>query len=288
MPFQLKMTTLQKGWHKYLNEAFQSAVKEIIISSPYISDAGAEFLLNNISKKFKTKGILTFFTDLSPKNIYQGSTDIDSFKLLFNSINFIRIYHIPKLHSKVYICDAKKAIVTSGNFTAGGLYNNFEYGIFTNDSETVSSIRSDLIGYENIGALFNENEIDNYCRISSEIKELYKQKDKYLQEEIQNKLNTAIIKADNTLIKAKLGDGTLHNIFEKTIVYILQKHGALPTAAINQIIEDIHPDICDNQIDRIINGINFGKKWKHAVRTAQQHLKKKGRVKIEDGKWFLI
>ena len=43
----------------------------------------------------------------------------------------------------------------------------------------------------------------------------------------------------------------------------------------------IHPDLCDDSVDRVINGIHFGKKWKHAVRTAQQSLKNKGTIVLE-------
>ena len=124
------MQVLQRGWSKNLNEIFQRVEKELTVSSPYISDVGADFLLKNVSEKFKEKGVLKFVSDLSPRNIYQGSTDPKSFKRLFNSINSIQIIHLPRLHAKVYIADDKRAIVTSGNLTAGGIYNNFEYGLF--------------------------------------------------------------------------------------------------------------------------------------------------------------
>lgn len=99
------MQTLQRGWNRNLNEIFQSVDKELTVSSPYISDIGAKFLLNNVSDNFKSNGILRFVTDLSPRNIYQGSTDPESFKLLFDSINSIEIFHLPRLHAKVYISD---------------------------------------------------------------------------------------------------------------------------------------------------------------------------------------
>ena len=121
---------------------------------------------------------MKFVTDLSPRNIYQGSTDPKSFKLLFKSINAIQIFHLPRLHAKVYISDDKTAIITSGNLTAGGIYNNFEYGILFNEIKTVSIIKNDLINYGNLGASINLNEIENYCEISDEIKELYRQKEK--------------------------------------------------------------------------------------------------------------
>ncbi len=281
------MQTLQRGWNKNLNEIFQSVNKELIVSSPYISDIGAEFLLNNVSQKFKENGVLKFITDLSPRNIYQGSTDPKSFKLLFKSINSIQIFHLPRLHAKVYISDEKKAIVTSGNLTAGGIYNNFEYGVFIDETTIISLIKNDLVGYGNLGATINSDEINTYSSISDEIKELYRQKEKSSKKEILNKFREAVLKANDELIRVKLGEGALHTVFEKTIFYLLQKNGSLQTSIIHNLIEQIHPDLCDNDVDRVINGIRFGKKWKHAVRTAQQNLKKKGLIELANSNWVL-
>ncbi len=280
--------TLQRGWNKNLNNIFQSVEKELTVSSPYISDVGAEFLLKNISKKFMENGVLNFITDLSPRNIYQGSTDPKSFQLLFNSINSIQLFHLPRLHAKVYISDNEKAIVTSGNLTAGGIYNNFEYGVFINQNSKVSIIKNDLLSYANLGAIINSEEIDSYCEISEEIRKIYKQKEKSSKNEIEIKFKKAITKANDELIRARLAGGALHSVFERTILYLLQKNGPLPTIIIHKLVEEIHPDLCDNNIDRVIDGVNFGKKWKHAARTAQQHLKKKGLATIENGLWKMI
>src|ERR1035437_7063854 len=259
--------TLQRGWNKNLNEIFQSVETELTVSSPYISDTGAEFLLKNVSKKFKENGVIKFVTDLSPRNIYQGSTDPNSFKLLFNSIRSVQVFHLPRLHSKVYISDSNKAIITSGNLTSGGIYNNFEYGVFIKEDEKISVIKNDLLNYANLGALINLEEINNYCEVSEEIKKLYKQKEKSVKSEIEIRFKKAIRKANDELIRARLSGGALHSVFERTILYLLQKHGPLPTSTIYNFIEEIHSDLCDNSID----GVNFGKKWKHAARTAQQH-----------------
>jgi hypothetical protein len=61
----------------------------------------------------------------------------------------------------------------------------------------------------------------------------------------------------------------------------------MATEQMHPLIQAIHPDLCDDSIDRVIDGKRFGKKWKHAVRTAQQQLKKRGVVKYEEGLWRL-
>ena len=60
VPFQLLTSqqhdmfeTLQRGWNKNLINIFQTVQTELTISSPYISDIGAEFLLTNVSNNFK-------------------------------------------------------------------------------------------------------------------------------------------------------------------------------------------------------------------------------------------
>jgi hypothetical protein len=45
--------------------------------------------------------------------------------------------------------------------------------------------------------------------------------------------------------------------------------------------------LCDDEVDRVIDGRHFGKKWKHAVRTAQQHLRRKGLIALEGELWRL-
>jgi hypothetical protein len=37
----------------------------------------------------------------------------------------------------------------------------------------------------------------------------------------------------------------------------------------------------------MIDGVNFGKKWKHQVRTAQQHLKRQGEISFDGERWSL-
>jgi hypothetical protein len=53
-------------------------------------------------------------------------------------------------------------------------------------------------------------------------------------------------------------------------------------------VEGTHPDLCDNSIDRVINGVHFGRKWKHMLRNAQVFLRRKGLIELYDKKWRLV
>ena len=91
---------------------------------------------------------------------------------------------------------------------------------------------------------------------------------------------------DDEIIRLRAAGRTPHAIFAEAILYFLAKH-PMSTAELHPLIQKVHPDLCDNSVDRVIDGKHFGKKWKHAVRTAQQHLKKKGTIDFKDGKWWL-
>ena len=77
----------------------------------------------------------------------------------------------------------------------------------------------------------------------------------------------------------------MHTVFARTIAYLLGTHRQLLTVQMHRYIQELHPDLCDDSVDRVIEGKHFGKKWKHAVRTAQQALKKRKLVAYSDGLW---
>jgi carbamoyl-phosphate synthase large subunit len=97
----------------------------------------------------------------------------------------------------------------------------------------------------------------------------------------QTALNLAVTLAE---------DGTLDRfgveLIGAKLPAILLRSGPRTTVDLHRMVQRIHPDICDDSIDRVIDGVHFGKKWKHYVRTAQQHLKKKDLVAHENGRWY--
>lgn len=57
---------------------------------------------------------------------------------------------------------------------------------------------------------------------------------------------------------------------------------------LHPLIQRLQPDLCDDSIDRVIEGVHFGKKWKHHVRSAQQFLKRQGRIRYDGARWHLV
>jgi len=81
---------------------------------------------------------------------------------------------------------------------------------------------------------------------------------------------------------------TINSLFSDTILLLLRRElGGLTTQQIHAEVQKVHPDICDDSIDRVVNGQHFGKRWKHYVRRAQEFLKDKDLVVRVDGKWRL-
>lgn len=276
------MNIIQLNWKSTLKQILENAKSKVVISSPYVTKYGVDFLINNLSDEFKNKGDLHLITNLSSNNILQKSTDVESFLNVLNNFSNISITHLPKLHSKVYLSDLKQAIITSGNLTYGGLYENFEYGIHTKELEYISIIENDLISYSELGVKLSNSMISDIYKKANNLIDILGNENKK-----NKKIKDFIDDFETYLIKPKVENGKIHSIFEKTILYILKKEKSLNTYHINQMVQNIHPELCDDNTDRIIDGTSYGKKWKHIVRTAQQNLKKKNEIKLIEKKWQL-
>jgi hypothetical protein len=192
------------------------------------------------------------------------------------------------LHAKAYIANTEKAIITSGNLTYSGLRQNYEYGVLIEAADLVHEAYSDIIDYANLGAKIGATELIKYCSAVDDAKAAFRRQQTSITQTAKLHFEQALQAANDELIRFQLAEGPIHSVFEKTIFYLLKKHGELSTEELHPLVKEIHPDLCDDTVDRVIDGRSFGKKWKHAVRTAQQHLRKKGIIRLVDGQWILL
>jgi len=197
------------------------------------------------------------------------------------------VRHLPGVHAKVYVADEDLAIVTSGNLTAGGLYRNFEYGVEIRSDPVTGTIKRDILEYGALGADVPPDQLDAYCNAADELQGLFDEQQRSTRREIRWRFEQSLRNAEESLIRVRLAGGPVHAVFARTIEYLLRSQGPLTTERLHPIIQTIHPDLCDDSVDRVIDGRRFGKKWKHAVRTAQQQLKKRGVIRYEHGFWRL-
>ena len=278
---------LQRGWKNSLATLFKSAREELLVCSPYITDYGIRFVQENISPQFQKSGLCTVVTNLTPMNILQGSTEPRALQQLSDRILNFALWHLPKLHAKIYIADSRSAIVTSANLTRGGVEANYEYGVEFNNRETVQQIRDDLVEYSELGVRLSQEQLCSYVEVADEVRTAFQQQQRTITRSARAKFEQLVHKAENELITLRISGVSRTQVFERTIEYLLGRDGAMTTPEIHSRIAAIHPDLCDETIDRIINGQHFGKQWKHAVRAAQSHLKERGIIELVAGRWKL-
>ncbi len=283
------MTVAQRlgnDWKNDLRSLLIEARKTLLISSPYVTIRGADFVLSHLPEKIKPTLRVLLLTDLSPLNVAQAATDPSAVRALAAALPQTRVFHLPRIHAKVYVRDAERAIVTSGNLTAGGLDINYEYGLQVLDSPTAAAIDRDIADYAGLGVRIPLEVLEVYTEKAAELRELYESQERSVRR-ADTRLRRALIAAADELTRLRLAGGPMHTVFAATILYLLAKYGPMPTTELHPRVEAMHPDLCDNSVDRVIDGKRFGKKWKHAVRTAQQQLRKRGQIELVGDSWRL-
>lgn len=119
---------IQKNWLDYFLAELQETSSAYLIS-PFVTRNIVDHLLNNGSANIK---LITRF------NLNDFRSKVSSLSALKKLVEKgAEIKGIKNLHSKVYLFDNKSVIIGSANFTSGGFYNNYEYGIKTTDNNTI-------------------------------------------------------------------------------------------------------------------------------------------------------
>lgn len=187
----------------------------------------------------------------------------------------------------MYIADTKCAIVSSGNLTGGGLDRNHEYGVLTTDPTIVARVREDIEALESLGVRVDSAELQAYCEVARSVRSAFQEQMSSVRKQLRQQFERDFRVAEDHLVRLRLRGSSPTKIFEDTILYLLKAQVCLSTRDLHPQIQALHPDLCDDAIDRVIDGQHFGKRWKHMVRTAQSHLKALNLVEIADNKWRL-
>ncbi len=279
---------LGRTWYSELARLVSETENDLVICSPFVGSAGVELVLKHLPTQFQCRGELLFVTNLSTRNMIQSVTDPRAVLSLATSTQRSSVVHLPGVHSKVYISDSSKAIVTSGNLTAGGLYRNLESGVLVTDRDFVDRLRNQMDEFKNLGAGIPNAKLNSYCDALEQVIPRWNQAQRETETAARLEFEETLQSIDDDLIRQRLAGGTVSSVFARTIEYLLRSRGPLTTVEIHPEIAILHPDLCDDSVDRVIDGQSFGKKWKHAVRSAQQLLKSKGVIANDEGRWRLI
>ncbi|MCL4741215.1 MAG: phospholipase D family protein [Phycisphaerales bacterium] len=282
------VSLLRDEWRSVFDRLVSSATSRLTICSPFFSEEGARAVEASRRGKARLDDESLVLTDLSPRSVCTGATDPMAVRRVARCLPGSRLVHLPRLHAKVYIADQREAVVTSANLTAGGLRINSEYGVLLGDESLIRAIDRDVREYASLGAEMPDDALVRFCAVAAEAKRLYDAQMSAASRKTSRRLIASLAAANEELLRARLGGGAVHTVFARTIEYLLRAHGAMTTASLHTHIQRVHPDLCDDAVDRVIDGHSFGKKWKHAVRTAQQQLKKRGAVRLANGRWSLV
>jgi hypothetical protein len=278
---------IKSPWQQSFLDLISAAQLDLLIASPFVKVQATDRILSNLRERGVDRGIrVVLLTNLRPESMLNGSTDIEALSALGKSLPGFELVHLPSLHAKVYVADDRLAVVTSANLTQPGMTGNVEYGIALRDELVVRQIRRDLQGYAQLGASVGAAEIEVMLRETAELKQAFLRAERSIRTEARRAFREKLGAAHVRLLRQRAKGKTTQAVLSDTILFLLAQ-GPLRTTELHPLIQQLHPDICDDSIDRVIDGVHFGKRWKHHVRSAQQALKQTGRIRYSGEKWHL-
>jgi hypothetical protein len=261
---------------------------ELHIVSPYVTDAGTALITNRLKTSARRSSIaVQLLTDLNPLSVCQGSCDPQAILHMTRSFPRARITHLPRMHAKIMIADRADAIIGSANLTEGGIQDNYEYCINISSPKIASRIAEDVEEYSSLGALITIDLLESYSNAAISLRDTFHRKEQAVSSSLRKEFKERVRSADDLLLRARVrANEGVTGIFSRTILLLLRAR-PMTTVDIHPQIKKIHPDLCDDSVDRVIDGERFGKKWKHLVRTAQQVLKRNGLIEFDGRFWRL-
>ena len=269
-----------------LKSLFSAGRQTITVVSPFLTRFGLQTLHESVCRNQGNLQV-TILTCVSVRNLSAGSIDIDALSEFCTAFPSSRVRNLPGLHAKVYIADLCEAIVTSANLTRGGLVGNYEYGIRITEARPVSAIHKDMIEYSGLGADLETADLLQLADATKELRAAARTNEKVFRtSSAWKKLSDKVNQIEESLLRQRVRGTSVNSVFADTVRYLLRS-GPMRTQDLEARVQGTHPDMCDDTIDRVIDGVRFGKKWKHMVRNTQQFLKRRGEIEFRAGKWML-
>ncbi len=278
---------LRGPWKAHLSELLSLPRDFLLIASPFITHPVARWVSERVTEG-PSGGRLRILclTNLRVESVLAGSLELEGLLQLGRSFSGFHPFHLPSLHAKVFVADQARAIVTSGNLTHGGLSRNCEYGVEIRSPELVQKIRRDFESYARLGAPLSVADIEGLAEDLMDLRAEYQVRERRAAREAGIRFRRKLKKVEDDVLRLRARGISNQSIFCNTIEHLLSK-GPLTTIELHPLIQQIHPDLCDDGVDRVIDGVSFGKKWKHHVRTAQQALKRAGMISFDGTRWHL-
>jgi len=281
------ISLLRSPWPEHFDYLIGKASSSLVIASPYIGKGPCQRIISLKRKTTELREIsILLVTDLSRETVLSGATDASAIYEMVGLFSQIEVRFLPSIHAKVYVADDQIAVVTSSNMTNNGLLNNFEYGVKIEDRAIVAKVKKDITDYAALGTRIDKERIGYLAKTSAELNDMRVAAERSIKKRLRNEFKRRLDMFESEILKTRAAGRAPHTIFAEAILYLLSQK-PISTQQLHPLIKSIHPDLCDDTVDRVIDGKHFGKKWKHAVRTAQQHLKRIGKIELKNGVWRL-
>jgi len=244
-------------------DVFDSLVSNIdeqgLLVSPYITSSPIERIVHILQgRNIESRVRLDVITDLSVNNVLHGATDPAAIIALMDAVPQTHVVYLPRLHAKVYVADESEAVITSANLTEYGLSRNYEYGVRITDPLWVRRIREDFIAYGKLGSTVSRPEMEQLAQVANDLKRLRLRIEQEAERKLLKAFQQRMDEAEHELLEIRARGKTTNRIFADTIVYLLRKHGPMRTVELHPRIQQIHPDLCNDNVDRVIRGVHFG------------------------------
>lgn len=284
----MSIEVLRSPWEKSLNTLVDKAKVSLLICSPYIGRNPCVQLARRLQDSGRCDIDVQVLTDLSCDNVISGATDVGGLVNLCEAVPHTVVRILPRLHAKVYVADTCCAVVTSGNFTDGGVFRNKEYGIFIDDQNLVSRVRSDICDYASIGSVVPIERLKLLESIAIELSSLQASLKRSWKSAIRDAYEVKVKEIEGEILQTRVKGMGSHAVFADTIVFLL-KQEPLDTRALYREISVIHPDLCDDDVKLVVSGQVWSQaKWRHRVRHAQLYLARQGQIVLEEGIWRIV
>lgn len=288
-------------WKQAFLRFIDTIREDALVASPFVGHQPVELLCHELERRHIAKSVrLCLITNLSPVNLQYGSLDPQVLILLVESLPRAQVVHLGGLHAKVYVADSRMAIVTSANLTEGGIAHNYEFGVCLLNADHVSRVRQHLEAYAKLSVVLQPDELRHIARATEQVRALSRRAQKSVGRQIDQAMNgirEQLFRARwraaeaQAALKRQLMPGVRptseSQVFSSTVLHLLAQHGRMTTKEIHPLVRSLHPDLCDDTVDRVIDGVHFGKRWKHMVRNAQQYLKRAGMIAYDGRYWEL-
>jgi len=279
---------LPSPWDNALDALVRSVKAELTLVSPFITRSGTGRVLDVLGRDKQRSVRVQIVTDLSIANLIDGSLDPCAIVDVLDLFPSSTVSVAPRLHAKAYLADESVAIVTSANLTDGGLHLNKEYGVLLRDPVQVSQVKRDVEGYARLGGQTSRTRLEALAAAAESVRKSRERLLRSARRALREEFRAHVEETATEILRARAEGKTTHSLFSEAVLYLLQHRGPITTRQLHPLLQAIHPDVCDDSIDRVIDGVHFGKRWKHYVRNAQQHLKRKGLIAFDGRVWRVL